>query len=109
MNGIRCCNECNSQINMRAEICPFCGVRQFTPAYNEGCRGGGGKNKMAAGLFAILLGSFGIHKFYLGEVGMGIIYLLFSWSVIPAVAGLVEGIIYLTMSDEEFDRKYGYH
>lgn len=65
-----------------------------------------GKNKIAAGLFAILLGGLGVHKFYLGRTGWGIIYLIFCWTFIPALAGIIEGILYLTASDEEFERKY---
>ena len=43
----------------------------------------GGKNKVTAGILAILLGGIGIHKFYLGKVGWGLIYLLFSFTIIP--------------------------
>jgi TM2 domain-containing membrane protein YozV len=64
------------------------------------------KNKIVAGVFGILLGAFGIHKFYLGQVGYGILYLLFCWTGIPSIVGLIEGILYLVMSDEEFDAKY---
>ncbi|WHY85705.1 TM2 domain-containing protein [Neobacillus novalis] len=64
------------------------------------------KSKVAAGLFGILLGSLGIHKFYLGKIGMGIVYILFSWTGIPGLIGLIEGILYLTKSDEEWDRLY---
>ncbi len=79
----------------------------------------GGKNKLAAGLLAIFLGGFGIHKFYLGYTGPGLVYLLVNtvgWIVtffllgIPnmvlAVMALVEGIIYLTKSDEDFEQTY---
>ncbi|HJD43837.1 MAG TPA: TM2 domain-containing protein [Candidatus Paenalcaligenes intestinipullorum] len=68
-----------------------------------------GKNKIAAALLAFFLGGFGIHKFYLGQVGMGVLYLIFCWTFIPALVGFVEGIIYLTMSDETFNNKYGYN
>ena len=64
------------------------------------------KSKVAAGLLAILLGDFGIHKFYLGQVGLGILYLLFCWTFIPGLVGLVEGIIYLTTNDNEWARRY---
>ena len=64
------------------------------------------KNKVAAGVLAILLGGLGIHKFYMGEIGLGILYFLFAWTGIPAIIGLVEGIIYLTTSDEEWLKKY---
>ena len=64
------------------------------------------RNKIVAGVLAILLGGIGVHKFYLGKIGMGILYLLFCWTFIPALAGLIEGIIYLTSSDEKFQQKH---
>jgi len=66
-----------------------------------------GRNRVAAALFAILLGAFGVHKFYLGKVGLGVLYLVFFWTAIPALVGLIEGIIYLTMSDMDFAAKFG--
>ncbi|MCP9765115.1 TM2 domain-containing protein [Lacihabitans soyangensis] len=64
------------------------------------------KNRTTAGIFALLLGGLGIHKFYLGKVGVGIIYLIFCLTFIPAIVGFIEGIVYLTMSDANFDLKY---
>lgn len=61
--------------------------------------------KIAAGLLAILLGPLGIHKFLLGYTTEGIIWLvisLFTCGVVTSILGLIEGIIYLTKSDEEF-------
>jgi hypothetical protein len=100
------CFECGEIIRSRAEICPKCGVRQ--PAYpsRQGPYPSGGKNRLLAALFAIFLGGFGIHKFYLGRIGAGIIYLLFFWTFLPMVIGFIEGIVYLTMSDESFAAKY---
>ncbi|WP_238583551.1 TM2 domain-containing protein [Anoxybacteroides amylolyticum] len=66
----------------------------------------GVKNKVVAGVLAILLGGLGIHKFYLGKLGQGVLYLLFSWTGIPSIIGLIEGILYLFKSDEEFNREY---
>ena len=64
------------------------------------------KSKVAAGLLAIFLGGIGIHKFYLGKVGMGILYLVFCWTGIPAIIGFIEGIIYLCSNDENFQLKH---
>jgi TM2 domain-containing membrane protein YozV len=94
------CFECGAVIRANAEICPKCGVRQ--PAMNQD-----EKNKVVAGLLAIFLGGFGIHKFYLGKIGQGILYLIFCWTFIPAVVGFFEGIVYLATSDVNFQRKYG--
>ena len=64
------------------------------------------KNKNTAGIFALLLGGIGNYKFYLGQTGMGVVYLLFCWTMIPALIAFVEGIILLTMTDDAFAQKY---
>lgn len=63
------------------------------------------KSKIAAGLLGIFLGGIGVHKFYMGKIGMGILYLLFCWTGIPAIVGFIEGIIYLCSNDENFQLK----
>jgi len=65
-----------------------------------------GRSRIAAALFAIFLGGLGLHKFYLGQAGLGVLYLVFFWTSIPAIIGLIEGIVLLLMSDAEFDRRY---
>lgn len=68
--------------------------------------------KIAAGICGILLGAFGIHKFILGYNTQGIIMLLASLltcgigATVTSIIGLVEGIIYLTKTDEEFVSTY---
>lgn len=65
--------------------------------------------KLAAGLLAIILGPLGIHKFLLGYTKEGIIWLflsLITFGALTGLLGLIEGIIYLTKSDEEFYRTY---
>ena len=63
------------------------------------------KSKIVAGILALLLGGIGVHKFYLGKVGMGILYLVFCWTGIPAFVGFVEGILYLVSNDHNFQVK----
>jgi len=65
------------------------------------------KSRGAAILLALFLGGIGAHKFYLGRVGQGILYLLFCWTFIPAVIAFIELIIYIVSSDDAFHRKYG--
>ena len=65
------------------------------------------KSKVVAFLLAWLLGGIGGHKFYLGRTGQGLLYLVFCWTFIPAAIAFIEGIIYITMSDERFWQKYG--
>lgn len=64
------------------------------------------KSKVVAGILGIFLGGLGIHKFYLGKIGQGIVYILFCWTFIPAVIGLIEGIVYLCSNDENFQLKH---
>lgn len=98
--GQKFCTTCGKQIHEKAEICPHCGVRQ------PGMASASGRNKMTAALLAIFLGGLGIHKFYLGQNGLGILYIVFCWTFIPVIVGFVEGVIYLTMTDEVFASKY---
>lgn len=64
--------------------------------------------KMVAGLLGILLGGLGVHKFYLGFTSTGVIQLILSIFTCGLVGwlGIIEGIIYLTKSDEDFHREY---
>lgn len=97
------CVECGAIIRARAEICPHCGVRQ--PGYSTNPLEG--RNRIIAAILAFFLGSFGIHRFYLGQIGLGFLYLLFFWTAIPGIVGFIEGIIFITMSDEDFALRYG--
>lgn len=82
----------------------------------SGGGGGDGKNKTTAGLLAILLGAFGVHKFYLGDTTAGGITLAISLGAglltcgvatgVMSIIGLIEGIIYLSKSDDDFQRIY---
>ena len=106
------CFECGEVIRGRAEICPKCGVRQPMLPSMSGAASGtliapNGKSKLAAALLAIFLGGLGVHKFYLGQVVWGILYLVFCWTFIPAVIGFIEGLVYISMSDQSFIEKYG--
>jgi TM2 domain-containing membrane protein YozV len=75
--------------------------RERRPATQE-------SKRIVAGILGILLGSLGIHKFYLGYTTPGIIQLVLGICTggIAGIIGLVEGIIYLTKSDEEFIETY---
>ncbi len=76
----------------------------------------GASKKIPAGICGILLGALGVHKFILGYTVEGIIMLAVSIVVgiftcgigagVVGLVGLIEGILYLTKSDEEFVRIY---
>lgn len=114
----------------RSEITPFQGMRvdfdthgtdaiEIYKVFGNTSPGiSGSKNKVAAGLLAIL-GGLGIHKFYLGYTGPGLVFLLtntigwiITWlmlglpNIVLGIISLIEGIIYLTKSDEEFEQTY---
>lgn len=65
------------------------------------------KQRTTYGILAILLGGIGVHRFYIGQVGKGILYLLFCWTFIPALIGFIEGIIWLTRNDDQFEAFVG--
>ncbi|HJZ93542.1 MAG TPA: TM2 domain-containing protein [Gemmataceae bacterium] len=64
------------------------------------------QKKMVAGILAILLGWAGAHRFYLGDTTGGIIRILLNLVCVAGIIGIIEGIIYLTKSDEEFQKVY---
>ncbi len=72
----------------------------------------GADKKIVAGILGIIVGGLGIHKFILGYQKEGLIMLLvsvlscFTLAGVMHVIGIVEGIIYLTKSDEDFVRTY---
>lgn len=101
------CSDCGDAIKAKAEICPKCGVRQIDQINTLASIAPNGKSKIAAALFALLLGAFGAHKFYLGQIGLGFVYLLFFWTLIPGLVAIIEFVLLLTMKDDIFNRRFG--
>ena len=66
----------------------------------------GADKKILAGVLGIVLGGFGIHKFIMGYPTEGIIQLVLGLFGIGWILGWIEGVIYLTKSDEDFVRTY---
>ena len=64
------------------------------------------KNKTTAGLLALFLGGIGSHKFYLRENREGFLYLIFTWTMIPALLAIFDAVHYFRMSPEDFNKKY---
>lgn len=64
------------------------------------------KNKTTAALLAFFLGGLGVHRFYLNQAGLGLAYLLFCWTLIPALIALIDFIVFLSMDEAAFNAKY---
>lgn len=67
----------------------------------------GTKSRVVAAILAFLFGGIGVHKFYLGQIGWGIVYFLFCWTFIPMFISWIEGILYLLSTERAFALKYG--
>ncbi len=69
-----------------------------------------GRNKIVAALLAFFLGTLGVHRFYLGRTGSGIVMVLLSITVVGLLVtgpwALIDAIRYLVMDDEEFALRY---
>ena len=107
--GTAYCQACGKPTSPEQVVCRECQATLARPVAASNVRA---HNKVAAGVCGILLGALGVHKFILGYTGAGIIMLLVSVvscgfaAGIVGLVGLVEGIIYLTKSDEEFVKVY---
>jgi TM2 domain-containing protein len=103
--GNRFCWSCGCETAPTSVACVRCGVSLAAPPVPGTAFLEGQKSRIAAGLLGIFLGGFGIHRFYLGFVGIGLTQLLLSTVVAIATCGLsyavahawgfVEGILLL--------------
>lgn len=99
----RHCQQCRGLICSNSEECPHCGLHQidiFSRLHASE------RSRITAALFALLLGGIGAHKFYLGKLKIGMVYLALCWTFIPSMVGLFEGLLLLLMTDQEFAAKY---
>jgi TM2 domain-containing membrane protein YozV len=88
------CAECGKEVSDVARKCPNCGFTSSTFS--------GSKSKGLAIVLALFLGGLGIHKFYLGKTGQGFLYLIFFWTFIPAILGVIDAIILATRNERQF-------
>lgn len=66
------------------------------------------RNRIIAAAASLLGGSFGLQHFYLGNIGKGVLSVIFSWTGIPTIIGIVDAIRFISMTDEHFDRKFNF-
>lgn len=64
------------------------------------------KSRGTAAMFALFLGGIGAHQFYIGNVGLGLVYALFFWTGIPAILGVLAALRFGMMSDATFNAKF---
>jgi TM2 domain-containing membrane protein YozV len=117
------CTKCGAQNEDYAQACAQCHaplqqiggyqpIQPPSPMYGSGqmqdWKQLGADKKLTAGLCGILVGGFGVHKFILGYTTEGVIQIVLTFITcgIGAIIGTIEGIIYLTKSDEDFVRTY---
>ncbi len=81
---------------------PF--VEQYGPHVTHTPDGRKLVSKVAYVLLAFLVGGLGIHNFYAGKIGLGILYLLFFWTFIPAFAAFIQAIIALCKTSDAYGR-----
>lgn len=129
------CPECGKQYSTQEKVnrvkCPYCGA-ETNVSYSEQqqsqwqqfgnqtantidsvfSNGPSGKSRGVAGLLALLMGAFGLHYFYLGKTGAGIIFLILciiSCGVLAAVTeivAIIQAVLFFTSTQEEFESKW---
>jgi TM2 domain-containing membrane protein YozV len=64
------------------------------------------KDKNVAAILALFLGVFGIHRFYLNQTGLGILYCVLALTGVSALLGFIDALVFLTKDKDTFDLKY---
>ena len=118
-SGTNFCRSCANHTSPGQAVCTNCGTAVGGTVLNSGVKGA--KQRTTAGLLAILLGWTGVHKLYLGRPIPGVILaasfwigvccgflilLPFALCVATLAIGVIEGVIILGKTDEEFEREY---
>ena len=92
------CSSCGSVIKSAAEICVHCGVRVAQPGTQSTGFTYSEKSRVLAGILGIVLGAIGVHRFYLGNIGIGILQIIVTMITfgIGSLWGFIEGIIIIS-------------
>ena len=129
------CPECGKQYSTQDKVsrvkCPYCGVEtnvsyadqdqqqqqygygqqynSFDSVFNNGPSG---KSRGIAGLLAILMGSVGLHYFYLNKTSAGVLFLLATLltcgilGTVTWIVSIIQGVLFFTSTQEEFEQKW---
>ncbi len=117
------CQNCGTEFANDAAFCPSCGTASGAttapgasvaqPANQTSVNvtiqapaGTKPVNKMAYALLGIFLGGLGIHHFYAGKTGAGVVSILFCWTLIPAIVGFIQGIVALCKTADAYGNIY---
>ena len=131
------CPECGKQYSTQEKVnrvkCPYCGAEtnvayadqepqpsQWQQFGQQTARtvddvfssGPSGRSRGIAGLLAILVGAIGVHYFYIGKTGAGVVFLLATLvscgllGVVTEIVSLIQGILFFTSTQEEFESKW---
>ena len=131
------CPECGKQYSTQEKVnrvkCPYCGA-ETNVAYSDQepqpsqwqqfgqqtartvddvfSNGPSGRSRGIAGLLAILVGAIGVHYFYIGKTGAGVVFLLATLltcgflGVVTEIVSLIQGILFFTSTQEEFESRW---
>lgn len=109
------CRKCGTKLNPEQVICLNCGVsvkgnNEERPRRRKSTTREKNKSKVTAGLLALFFGTLGIHKFYLGKPGMGVLYLILTLlvlgAIITSILSLIDAIVLFCMDDDVFYDTY---
>ncbi|WP_246814680.1 TM2 domain-containing protein [Ferrimonas balearica] len=98
------CSQCRSDISLNQAICEHCYAAQGLEAL-AGMDPNWRSQRLARRL-SLWLGSFGAHKFYLGEPLRGSLYLLFCWTLVPTVLAIRDSVHLARMAPAQFYRRW---
>jgi len=101
----RYCTYCGSIIENNYIKCPECN-RNIYQDCGWDVVTANGKSRIIAIILTFFVGMFGIHKFYLNKPVSGVLYLLFSWTLIPYILSIIDLIYLVSISNDTFFNKY---
>ena len=103
------CHSCGAGLRQNQIMCVVCGSDLRGPTEPQAANGlpaHSGRSRTTAALLALFAGGLGVHKFYHGSWGWGLVYLFTCITLIPAIMSFVEAIVLLTMDDSQYHGKY---